>query len=74
MTVLWHKGAQGLYPVIDASKELWTELVEKGFLGEKTGKGFFEYQPGEIEHIIRDRDRKLLKILNLLSEEEKKGG
>jgi 3-hydroxybutyryl-CoA dehydrogenase len=66
---LWHKGAQNLYPVLDASKEprkMWTEMVEKGFLGERTGKGFFEYPTGRAAAIIRDRDMKLIRLLNIL--------
>jgi 3-hydroxyacyl-CoA dehydrogenase len=73
---LWHKGAQNLYPLLDASKaprKLWTEMVEKGFLGERTGKGFFEYQAGSIPKIIRKRDMKLIKILNMLYHDALKG-
>ena len=66
---LWYKGAQNLYPSLDASKEpgrLWTEMVEKGFLGEKTGRGFFEYRPQTIQEIVKQRDIKLLALLKIL--------
>jgi 3-hydroxyacyl-CoA dehydrogenase len=66
---LWHKGAQSLYPLLDASKapqKLWTDMVEKGLLGERTGKGFFEYAPGSVPEIVKDRDRKLLELLGIL--------
>jgi 3-hydroxyacyl-CoA dehydrogenase len=41
-------------------------MVEKGFLGERTGKGFFEYEPGSVPDIIKARDKKLLELLRIL--------
>jgi 3-hydroxybutyryl-CoA dehydrogenase len=73
---LWHTGAQNLYPLLDASKEprkLWTEMVEKGFLGQRTGKGFFEYQAGSIPDRIRNRDAKLIEILKVLCPRQHEG-
>ncbi len=70
---LWYKGAQMLYPLLDGSKEprrLWAEMVEKGYLGERTGKGFFEYGPGSVPEIIKARDKKLLQFLNILYRKE----
>ncbi len=66
---LWYKGAQNLYPSLDASKEprkLWTEMVEKGFFGVKAGKGFLSYESGEIPEMIRRRDTRLLALLKIL--------
>jgi 3-hydroxyacyl-CoA dehydrogenase len=67
---LWLQGAKNLYPLFDASQEpqkTLTEMVQKGYLGKKTGKGFFDYQgrnaKGNEEEI---RDKKLLGILDIL--------
>lgn len=71
---LWHKGATNLYPVFDNSskpQKLLTDMVEKGFLGEKTGKGFFEYQADNIPQIIKTRDMNLLRILNIVYGDKK---
>jgi 3-hydroxybutyryl-CoA dehydrogenase len=73
---LWYKGAQNLYPSLDASKEprrLWTEMVEKGDVGAKTGRGFFNYEPGEISGIIKARDVRLLAMIKLLYPRRPKG-
>ena len=72
---LWYKGAQSLYPLLDASKtpqKLWADMVEKGLFGERTGKGFFEYEPGSVPEIVKGRDKKLLKLLGILYND--KGG
>lgn len=71
---LWHKGATNLYPVFDNStkpQKLLTDMVEKGFLGERTGKGFFEYQRDNIPQIIKTRDMNLLHILNIVYGDKK---
>jgi 3-hydroxybutyryl-CoA dehydrogenase len=73
---LWYKGAQNLYPSLDASKEprkLWTEMVDRGYLGEKTGRGFFEYDPLTAPAVIKDRDIKLLSMLHTLYPRKRKG-
>jgi len=51
---LWCTGAKNLYPLLDVSQEpqaLLTKMVEKGFHGIKTNKGFFEY-PNNIKNSI----------------------
>jgi 3-hydroxybutyryl-CoA dehydrogenase len=72
---LWCKGMKYLFPLLDDSKEpqkVLTEQVEKGCLGEKTGKGFFKYQTdmakGKEEMA---RDMKLLKLLKILYPDKK---
>jgi 3-hydroxybutyryl-CoA dehydrogenase len=67
---LWFQGAKNLYPLFDASKEpqkILAEMVEKGFLGKKTGKGFFDYRAGGTKGNEEEiRDKKLLGILGIL--------
>jgi 3-hydroxyacyl-CoA dehydrogenase len=42
------------------------ELVEKGHLGVKSGKGFYDYGDRTEEEILRERDMKYLKLLDYL--------
>ena len=49
-------------PPIDKKPKSLFDLVEKGHLGVKTGKGFFDYSGRRLEEILRDRDRYLLQI------------
>jgi 3-hydroxyacyl-CoA dehydrogenase len=48
-------------------------MVEKGDVGAKTGRGFFNYGPGDISEIIKARDVKLLALLRLLYPKRPKG-
>ena len=52
------------------SPDILKDKVSKGELGTKTGKGFFQYEEGEVEKITESRDRRLLKIFELQEEEE----
>jgi 3-hydroxybutyryl-CoA dehydrogenase len=70
---LWYRGAKNLYPFFDNSQEpqkLLKEMVENGFQGIKTGKGFFEYPSDSQTNVVKERDRKLLTLLNLLYKEK----
>lgn len=70
---LWYKGMKYLYPFLDGSTEVQRvleEKVERGELGLKTGKGFFQYEKEEVLALSRyskERDKKLLYLLNILS-------
>jgi 3-hydroxybutyryl-CoA dehydrogenase len=67
---LWFQGAKNLYPLFDASQEpqkTLAQMVERGFLGKRTGKGFFDYRGGVTKGNEEEmRDRKLLGILSIL--------
>lgn len=71
---LIQKGMKYLYPLIDRSADvpkILREKVERGDLGLKTGKGFFQY--GEEKGLAlsrhsKERDKKLLYLLKALSE------
>jgi 3-hydroxybutyryl-CoA dehydrogenase len=67
---IWFKGMKYLYPFFDNSREpqeVMREKAEAGYLGRKTGKGFFEYPPAtSASEEERDRDKKMIKLLSLL--------
>ena len=46
-----------------------TEKVDRGDLGAKTGHGFHEWPKEKFEQVIRERDRFLLRIAQLVSGE-----
>jgi len=49
-------------PPIDNRPKSLFELVKKGHLGVKTGKGFFDYRGRKLEEILKERDVNLLRI------------
>lgn len=53
-----------LEPPIDNEPKSLFERVEKGELGVKSGKGFYDYEGRKLEEVLKDRDVELLKIFN----------
>jgi 3-hydroxybutyryl-CoA dehydrogenase len=72
---LWYKGIRHLYKFLDNSlgpQKILKEKVERGHLGQKTGRGFFEYQDDSLKGIKeKERDRKLIQLLKVLYKEKK---
>ena len=50
-------------PPIDNRPKSLFDLVEKGHLGVKVGKGFFDYGGKKLDEILKERDMNLLKVL-----------
>ena len=51
-------------PPIDDSPRSLAEHVERGELGVKSGKGFFDYSDRDLEDVLRGRDDALLEIFD----------
>ncbi len=47
--------------------DVLVERVEKGDLGAKTGRGFHDWPKDKLEQVLRERDRFLLKITQLIA-------
>ncbi len=55
-------------PPVKGRSEVVDSMVSQGRLGVKTGKGFYDYGDSPIEEILRNRDVKLLKLREFLTE------
>lgn len=53
---------------LEYKPKLLYELVEKGNLGVKSGKGFYDYKGKSEAEVCHDRDVRLLKLLKILQE------
>lgn len=53
-----------LEPPIDNSPRSLVERVQRGDLGVKSGKGFFDYSNRTLEEVLKERDVKLLEVFN----------
>jgi 3-hydroxybutyryl-CoA dehydrogenase len=49
-------------PPIDNQPKSLVELMERGELGVKTGKGFFDYSDRPLEQVLHERDAALIKV------------
>jgi len=49
------------------------ELIDKGYLGVKTGRGFYDYKGRSEEEVYRERDIRLIEMLRTLRRLEAKG-
>jgi 3-hydroxyacyl-CoA dehydrogenase len=62
---------KNLLPELDRSTEplsLIRDKVEKGELGAKAGKGFYDWSPGREEKVIQRRDQILIELVKFLDE------
>jgi 3-hydroxybutyryl-CoA dehydrogenase len=49
------------------------ELIDKGYLGVKTGRGFYDYKGKSEEELYRERDIRLIEMLRILRKLESRG-
>ena len=55
-------------PTVKGRSDAIDSMVAKGRLGVKTGKGFYDYGDSPVEEVLRERDLKLLKLKEFLSD------
>ncbi|KMY65722.1 hypothetical protein AAU61_20770 [Desulfocarbo indianensis] len=50
-------------PPVDNNPAALASKIERGDLGVKTGRGFFDYSDRDLTEVLKERDRYLLKVL-----------
>ena len=53
---------------IDNQPKSLVELMERGDLGVKTGKGFFDYTDRPLEQVLRERDAAMIKVFEAVKD------
>ncbi|MCL6517284.1 3-hydroxyacyl-CoA dehydrogenase family protein [Alicyclobacillus sp.] len=64
----WQRVCANLFPVLSNATEppAWLKKkVAEGALGAKTGRGIFDYAPGELEARLDERDDAFVQLMNL---------